>query len=142
MIKQNEQESLFDKEEMQKVDGLNYKTYQTLDAFGRPYQKTIVVKTKKQALDEVQSNAENDWWYKTKEVIHKLAKENINFTSDEVWAELDRLNIPRPHQPSALGSVFRACCQAGWITKSGKYKPSTQPTNHQRDVAIWTSCFF
>ena len=139
---ENKQESLFGKEELQRVDGLNYKIYQTIDAYGRPYQKKVVVKTKKQAIDEVELNAEKIWWHKTKDVIHTLAKANTNFTSDEVWAELDRLGIPRPHQPTALGSVFRACCQAGWISKSGKYKPSTQPTNHQRDVAIWTSCFF
>lgn len=133
---------LFSKEEIQELDGMNYKTYKTQDGFGRPYEKTIVVKTKKQALDEVEMNADKKWWHQTKEVIHKLAKEKLEITSDMVWEELDRLSVLRPHQPSVMGSVFRACSQQGWIKKSGKYKQSTQPTNHQREVAIWISCYF
>lgn len=142
MDKKNDQPSLFDVDELQRVDGLNYKIYKTTDAYGRTYNKKIIIKTKKQAIDEVEKNADEVWWHKTKEVIRDLAKKKLEITSDDVWEELDRLQIPRPHQPSAMGSVFRACSQSGCIEKTGKYVPSRQLTNHQRDVAVWRSCFF
>lgn len=136
------QQSLFDEQEMTKVTGINTTTYVTKDPYGRTITQTKIYKTKHQAIDEVEQNAKIEWLNKAVEVLTYVAKTNFYFTSDDVWAELNKRGIEKPHSPSALGAVLRRGWKSHICEKTGKYIPSTQPSNHQRDVAQWQSLIY
>lgn len=95
------------------------------------------IKNKHEAIDEVEKNANSVWLHTAQSVVEKLARTKSVFSSDDVWQELDRMQMPRPHEPSAMGAVFRNCARNKICRKTGRYFPSKQPTNHQRDIAEW-----
>lgn len=97
------------------------------------------IKTKQQAVDEVENNANKVWLYTAQRIVETLAKTKVTFSSDDVWEELDRIRMNRPHEPSAMGAVFRNCARNKVCRKTGRYFPSKQSTNHQRDIAEWES---
>ena len=53
-------------------------------------------------------------------------------TSEDVWAELDRMGIPRPIEGRALGPVMMAALRDGLIVGAG-YERGTDPKHH-RDI--------
>jgi hypothetical protein len=50
-------------------------------------------------------------------------------TSDDVWAELERIGIPEPGEKRAIGPVMVAGVRAGWIEPLG-YTTGTNPKHH------------
>ena len=128
---------LFPQEELDKFNLYNRKLYTTKNEEGKIVQCPVVLKTKQQAIKEVESHADPEWIGKANESLDILIKNNQEFTSDQVWKLLDSWQVPRPHAPSAMGSIMRRAALAKRIKKTGRFIPSTQGTNHQRDVAVW-----
>ena len=120
-----------------------YRTINGIDPYGRIVIKSVkVVKTKNQALNDLDLGLNQKWKNKVLDVIIELSKTLSEFTTDEVWAKLDALGIPRPPTNSQMGSCIRIAIGKNYIKKSGRFRPSLQKTNHQRDVAIWTSTYW
>lgn len=134
--------SLFDDQEITRVTGINTVTYTTQDPYGRVIQQIKTYKTKKQAIDQVEANAKQEWLEKALAVLHKVALRNHTFTSDDVWRELENSGVEKPRTHSAMGAVFRRGWKAHYCEKTGRYIPSTQPSNHQRDIAQWLSLIY
>jgi hypothetical protein len=128
---------LFPQEELDKFNLYNRKLYTTKNEQGKIVQCPVVLKTKQQAIKEVESHADPQWIGKANEALDILIKNNQEFTSDQVWKLLDSWQVPRPHAPSAMGSIMRRAALAKRIKKTGRFIPSSQGTNHQRDVAVW-----
>ena len=128
---------LFPQEELDKFNLYNRKLYTTKNEQGKIVQCPVVLKTKQQAIKEVESHADPQWIGKANEALDILIKNNQEFTSDQVSKLLDSWQVPRPHAPSAMGSIMRRAALAKRIKKTGRFIPSTQGTNHQRDVAVW-----
>jgi hypothetical protein len=95
------------------------------------------LKTKEQAIAEVESHADPEWVAKANQALDVVIKNTTQFTTDQVWEILDSWQVPRPHSPSAMGSIMRNAAKAKRIKKTGRFIPSAQSTNHQRDVAVW-----
>jgi len=128
---------LFPQEEIDKFNTYNRKLYKTKNEEGKIEQRPVILKSKDQAIKEVESHADPQWIAKANEALDILIKNNQEFTSDQVWKLLDSWQVPRPHAPSAMGSIMRRAALAKRIKKTGRFIPSTQGTNHQRDVAVW-----
>ena len=128
---------LFPQEEIDKFNTYNRKLYKTKNEEGKMEQRPVILKSKDQAIKEVESHADPQWIGKANEALDILFKNNQEFTSDQVWKLLDSWQVPRPHAPSAMGSIMRRAALAKRIKKTGRFIPSTQGTNHQRDVAVW-----
>ena len=128
---------LFPQEEIDKFNTFNRKLYTTKNAEGRIVQCPAILKTKQQAIKEVETHADPQWIGKANEALDILIKNNQDFTSDQVWKLLDSWQVPRPHAPSAMGAIMRRAALAKRIKKTGRFIPSAQSTNHQRDVAVW-----
>ena len=134
--------SLFDEQEITRVTGINTTTFKTQDPYGRVIEQIKQYKTKKQAIDEVEANARQEWLDKALKVLRYVALRNYNFTSDDIWQELERQNIEKPRTHSAMGAVLRRGWKTHLCEKSGRYIPSKQNSNHQRDVAQWVSLIY
>jgi hypothetical protein len=128
---------LFPQEEIDKFNTYNRKLYKTKNEEGKIEQRPVILKSKDQAIKEVDSHADPEWIGKANEALDILIKNNQEFTSDQVWKLLDAWQVPRPHAPSAMGSIMRRAALAKRIKKTGRFIPSSQGTNHQRDVAVW-----
>jgi hypothetical protein len=128
---------LFPQEEIDKFNTYNRKLYKTKNEEGKIVQCPAILKSKDQAIKEVESHADPQWVAKANEALDILIKNNQEFTSDQVWKLLDSWQVPRPHAPSAMGSIMRRAALAKRIKKTGRFIPSSQGTNHQRDVAVW-----
>ena len=128
---------LFPQEELDKFNLYNRKLYTTKNEQGKIVECPAILKSKDQAIKEVESHADPQWIGKANEALDILIKNNQEFTSDQVWKLLDSWQVPRPHAPSAMGSIMRRAALAKRIKKTGRFIPSSQGTNHQRDVAVW-----
>jgi len=120
-----------------------YKTIKGVDPYGRIVIRSVkLVKTKNQALNEIDSYLDQKWKAKVLDVIIELSKTMREFTTDEIWDRLDALGIPRPPNNSVMGCCMRNAVGKNYIKKSGRFRASKQKTNHQRDVAIWISTYW
>ena len=128
---------LFPQEELDKFNLYNRKLYTTKNEEGKITECPVIIKTKALAIKQVAAHADPQWVAKANEALDIVIKNNQEFTSDQVWKLLDSWQVPRPHSPSAMGSIMRSAAKSKRIKKTGRFIPSTQATNHQRDVAVW-----
>ncbi len=82
------------------------------------------------------------WINQVVNIIRKLAIAHREFTTDEVWAEIDASAkaIKVPFEPRVLGIAMKKAQTLAWIDKTNKVRKSTRPACHGRSVTIWKSC--
>jgi hypothetical protein len=68
--------------------------------------------------------------------IRSVAQRFGEFTTDEVADQLSDWNIAEPRQ---LGPAMLRAVTAGWIARTDRVRPTTNPKAHQRPKAIWKS---
>lgn len=60
------------------------------------------------------------------------------FTSEDV---LERVGLPRPtghsNANNAVGAMMTVLARQGVIRKTAKRRPSTRPSSHGREIAVW-----
>lgn len=128
---------LFPQDELDEFYSYNRKTQMTKTESGTLINKPHIIKTKEKAVNEVEAHADPEWVAKAEHALEVVIQDEVNFTSDAIWKVLDHWQIPRPNSPSAMGSILRRAARNNKIRKTGRFIPSTQSTNHQRDVAEW-----
>ena len=94
---------------------------------------------KRAGIAQVEANAPDYWKEAALKAVKECATSYIEFTTDEVWAVLERQRMDRPPTPAAMGAVMLRASREGLVIKTGKYRVSRQKTNHARDVAVWRS---
>lgn len=93
------------------------------------------------ALEEVETNANQEWKDKALQTIEYLAVSEFDeFTSDEVWEFLE-LKFPdvKTHQPSAMGAIIKKASSLGFIKPTKRFVESTRPSSHARPIRVWKS---
>ena len=90
-----------------------------------------------QALVDVAVNADPDWWQHAVNIVRDVAATSFDFTTDDVWCELERRNIATPHEPRAIGAVVVAVKRLGLIAPTNRYRPSSRPECHARPIRVW-----
>lgn len=92
---------------------------------------------KNEAIDRVEANASPQWLTAAYNVIVEIAMSGRSFTSDQVWDVLERTKVDAPHEPRAMGVLFRRAVQEGLITATGQYVPSTRIVCHGNPKRCW-----
>lgn len=108
-----------------------------------PQHNTTQRQSAKAAADEaiarVEAAAYQSWIFKARRAVRFLARQNAEFTSEEVWALLAQHNIDPPREPRAMGAVFRTMKAAGVIKSTGIYRAGSRVESHGRPVMVWRS---
>lgn len=71
---------------------------------------------------------------KAYEIIHRLAYSRAYFTTDDIWARMEK-----PAEPRRLGPLLIRAKLDGVIEPTQITQTSKQDTNHGRPVRVWKS---
>lgn len=96
------------------------------------------IDSKEEAIERSMGNANERWKTAALDTIVEIAQKTPSFTSDDVLAVLDRLDV-KTHDTRALGGIFVQAARLGWIRKTGAYVPSKRPACHSRPILVWES---
>lgn len=92
-----------------------------------------------EALDQVEDNANAEWFATALQVIKDLAERAEKLTSDDVWEELKNYPQVQTHQPSAMGAIFRRAFNLELIVATDNFVSSKRPSSHSRPIRVWKS---
>lgn len=67
-------------------------------------------------------------------IIHRLAYSRAYFTTDDIWARIEK-----PDEPRRLGPLLIRAKLDGVIEPTQITQTSTQGSNHGRPVRVWKS---
>lgn len=90
----------------------------------------------------VDAKATQDWLRAAACAIRWVAMGQQEFTTDDVWAELDWLAWPAPVEPRAMGAAMRAASDAGHCQPTDRTTQSHRPGCHARPVRVWRSTMY
>lgn len=91
-----------------------------------------------EALTLVQEHANKEWFSAALKQVHWLCLSRKEFTTDDVHAVLDRMDVAT-HEKRALGAVMREAAKKGWCRGTSNYTPSIRKEAHKRPLMIWES---
>lgn len=110
-------------------------------SFSASASRTVDFDSKQEAMKRSMNHANPDWKAAALDAIVEVASKQASFTSDDILAVLDRLDV-KTHDTRALGGILTAAARLKWIRKSGNYVPSKRPACHSRPILIWESLIF
>lgn len=91
------------------------------------------------ALARVHEHARPAWRHDALRAIYDLCRTRSEFTTDAVWALLDRRLVLVPHEPRALGAIMRMASARGWCHPTGEVRKSTRAECHGRPLTVWVA---
>ena len=112
-----------ERDKMRVMEGL-----EGLSASGAPFDKG--------AMERVLAAAHQDWVAAAYQVVGILAKRGLPFTTDEVWAILDK-RPEKTHRRRALGPIMANMKRAGVIVKLNRQRNSDMVICHARPKDLW-----
>ena len=80
-----------------------------------------------------------EWKTAAWEAILHAAHYCKEFTTDEVWLRLDRLGIPAPEEPRAMGPLMMRAVHQGICASTDRVRRSRRSQCHRRPVAVYVS---
>lgn len=89
-----------------------------------------------EAIQQVEEHADPDWKDVAYRVVATLTETMSEFTTDDVWYELQR-SPNSTHEPRALGAVMRRAARDGLIVPTDRYRESTRPICHRSPKRVW-----
>jgi len=84
-------------------------------------------------MDELRQS----WNLNARSIVQGLAKRNVEFTTDEVWAILNRAGEWDDIEPRSLGPVMLLARMDGIIRKVNKHRVSNNGLCHHRPKQVW-----
>lgn len=75
-------------------------------------------------------HADPQWHEKALHVVHFLCRSKNTWCVDDVWDELDRRQVARPHEARAIAGVLREACRRGWCRRTRALVRSAQRQCH------------
>lgn len=88
------------------------------------------------AIARVAHSAGDTWMREAVDLIGRVAAEEGEFTTDEVWAAFDRHDL-LPRERRAMGAAMKSAASSGLIRATDGYRKSTRPECHARPVRVW-----
>ena len=95
------------------------------------------VQLAEQGMATAIANAGKTWQEIATESVLTVARLNMTFTADDVWAWLETHSLPQPPNKAALGAVFKALAKDGQICVTGQWRNSARPETHTRPLRVW-----
>lgn len=93
---------------------------------------------KRNAIRQVDENADQGWKETAYRVIWSLAREREFITTDDVWEQMAHTDA-QTHEARAMGAVMQQAARGGAIKSTGDYRPSIRTQCHARPVRVWRS---
>lgn len=93
-----------------------------------------------EAIARVEAHARKVWLDAARDAMEEVAAirgQGGLFTTDPVWALLDKRGVPSPHEPRAMGPVVKGAVTDGLMEFTGGFTTSTIPRGHRRPVRIY-----
>ena len=90
---------------------------------------------KREAIERVDANMEKDWAALVEAAIMLVASRQPEFTTDDVWDELD--GAIEPHERRAMGAVMLRVARKGVIAATDRTRPSARAVCHANPKRIW-----
>ena len=94
---------------------------------------------KEKSIAQVSVATPPEWRSEVLRALYMICRERAEFTTDDVWWQLDQWRVQAPPESRAMGGVMRLGLLRGWCKPSGKYQKSIRVECHRRPVAIWKS---
>lgn len=92
-----------------------------------------------EAIQQAADNAEPEWMDAARWAVFEIAGKRDEFTTDAVWALLERRHVAPPHEPRAMGAVMVWARGAHWIEATNKTSPSARVEHHAYPNRVWRS---
>lgn len=104
-------------------------------------QRSLQTPSLEESLEQVKANANRLWMEAAKRIVYDLCGSRKEFTTDEIWQELDK-TMHKTHEGRALGAIMREAARNGWCRKSGRWTKTKRENCHGSDIPIWESDIF
>ncbi len=95
------------------------------------------VQLAEQGMATAIANAGKTWQEIATDSVLTVARLNMTFTADDVWAWIESHSLPQPPNKAALGSVFKALSRDHRICATGEWRNSARPETHTRPLRVW-----
>lgn len=95
------------------------------------------VQLAEQGMATAIANAGKTWQEIATDSVLTVARLNMTFTADDVWAWIESHSLPQPPNKAALGSVFKALSRDDRICATGEWRNSARPETHTRPLRVW-----
>jgi hypothetical protein len=89
------------------------------------------------AIERVTSAAPVSWRIEALRAVYDLCRTRSEFTTDAVWALLDRRGVAAPTEPRAIGGVMRIASRRGWCEATDETRQSIRAECHRRPLQVW-----
>jgi hypothetical protein len=89
-----------------------------------------------EAIALAASGSTTAWRAVARGVVRSVAASLADFTTDDVLAELARLDVAMPANLSALGPVMLDAAREGEIVRTQLYRP-TRFRHRHRELVVW-----
>jgi tRNA(Arg) A34 adenosine deaminase TadA len=96
---------------------------------------------KQEALQMVATGNEA-WLDKAISQIELVAKEKLEFTTDDVWAAITKAGLGLPGEMRAMGMAIVRAKNDGVMRDTGRYIKSNRPVCHRRPIPVYRSACF
>jgi hypothetical protein len=91
-----------------------------------------------EALERVLRGATDDEHRLVASALMRVIRRGYEFTSDDVWAELERIAPGfEVREKRLLGALMRVAAMDGLIETTGRSRKSTRPQHHRYPCQIW-----
>lgn len=94
---------------------------------------------KADAMARVDEAADEAWKVSADSAIAAVSRQDLVFTTDEVWELLAKMGVARPREPRALGPRMRLAEMSGVIEKVPASQKTLRPIAHRRPLQVWRS---
>lgn len=72
-----------------------------------------------EAMERVERGTDPEWEAAAESAVRGLADLKASFTPDDVWEYLERIGVPPPREPRALGPILKRLANADVIRPKG-----------------------
>ena len=90
---------------------------------------------KREAIARVERNMNPDWAELVEQAIMLVMSNCREFTTDDVWDELD--GTIEPHEKRAMGAAMLRVARKGLIQATDRTRPSARAICHANPKRIW-----
>lgn len=88
-----------------------------------------------EAVERSYGAVDDVWRSKAADAIEFIAHRQFEFTTDDVWGT----GLEMPDEGRALGGAMRRAVRDGIITKTDRFRNSSDPIRHSRPMTVWES---
>jgi hypothetical protein len=88
-------------------------------------------------MEDAERHADEEWKARAVEVLEAYLRTVPEFFVDDFW---DDTQLERPHESRALGPLIQKAARAGWIAKTGEFRPSV--ASNLTVKPVWRSLLY